>query len=453
MNLNAFKSYDIRGIYPTEINEELAFKVGIALVKFLNAKEVAVGYDMRKSSPSLLKHLLAGITSTGCKVKNVGMCTTPMLNFAVASKKLDGGVMITASHNPKEYNAFKIVTKSALMIHKDSGLLNIKELVEGMGKLNLTKSNYEKNLVSNYNVLPDYVTHIANKFKGVNFSNLNIVCDFSNGVGAISALPVFSKLNINSTYIYDEPNGDFPNHSSDTTNPKNYLDLIKKVKQHKANLGIFFDGDGDRASFVNEQGNIVNADITFCLLVDEYLKNYSNKKVYYDLRFTKQIVDVVNKNSGEAIKLRVGNPFYKEKLIQVGGAMASEFSGHTMFSENYSIDDGLYVSLKLMQVLSEKNKPLSHLLNTYSKYFSTPEINTHLKEDANPNDVINALAKKYSDGKHNDLDGLTVEYNNWWFNLRKSNTEPVVRLRVEADNKDLLNKKKKEILAVINTFV
>lgn len=452
MNLSAFKTYDIRGIYPSEVDEELAYKVGKSLVKYLNAKTLAVGRDMRQSSPSLHKYMLAGITSEGCKVLDIGMCTTPMLNYTVASKGLDGGVMITASHNPKEYNAFKVTKSHALMIHKDSGLLEIKKLVEGIHDFNKSKVKVETTLVNSVSILGEYTDYLTKKFEDVDFSNLKVSVDFSNGVGSISAIPVYENLRISANYLFEEPDGTFPNHGSDTSKHENFQELVKLVKDTKSDIGIFFDGDSDRCSFVDELGNIVNADITFCIMVDHFIDSYEDKRVYYDLRFSKVIVDTVEEHGGKATKLRVGNPFYKEKLIGEGGAMASEFSGHTMFSENFGIDDGLYASLKLLQVLAENGKTLSNLIKKHTVYASSPEINTHLKDGTNPDVVIEELKIKYSDGKQDSLDGLTVEYDNWWFNLRKSNTEPVVRLRLEADTQDVLEEKKAELVKAIEKY-
>jgi len=454
MNLSAFKTYDVRGLYPDEVDEELAFKIGKSSVKYLNAKTIAVGRDMRLSSPSLHKYLLAGITSENCKVLDIGMCTTPMLNFAVASKNLDGGIMISASHNPKEYNAFKIINGDAIQLYGEGGLNKIKLLVK---KLKEFDKNIEPNesKVEVVDVLNNYINHIfsISKVKG----RLNVVVDCGNGVGGISAKAYFDKLQGSGMveFLYLEPDGTFPNHNADPHHLENLTDLQIDVKNTKSDFGAFFDGDADRCYIVDEKGKVVLADILFCILVDYELNNYnySNKTIYNDLRFSKVINDVANKNGTNAVTVRVGNPFYKEALKTRGGSMAGEFSGHIMYSKNYNIDDGLLVMVKVMEVLEHSGKDLSQLVKRYTQYASSKEISIKVPSMQIAKKIMKKIKNKYNDGESKDIDGVYIAYPSWWFNLRKSNTEPVVRLRLEADNQQTLDEKKKDLLKVINSYV
>jgi len=453
-----FKTYDIRGIYPNQINEELAYKVGRGYAQFLknllkkDTLQVVVGRDMRFSSPALQKYLIEGLKKEGCVVYNLGLCTTPLVSFAVCTKKFDGGVMVSASHNPKEYNAFKIIKYPMLQLGLNNGLLDIERNVENMKdvKIPLLENKKEDNIL---NIFADYENHLYNIFKN-NYSNLKVVVDYGNGVGSVSATPIYKKLEINTIDLYANPDGEFPNHPANPHELSNFKQLQQQVKESQADLGIFFDGDADRAVFVDNEGEIINTDLLFCMLCNTELKNtdsinkYGNK-VYYDLRFTKEIYHVIKSNGGDPYMMQVGNPFYKEKLSNNGGLMAAEFSGHIMYNQNYGIDDGLFATLKVLDILSVSKDKISNLIKKYKTKYNTPEINIEVKED--PEMLMNKISTSFADGESINLDGVYIQYKNWWFSLRRSNTEPLLRLRIEADTLELLEEKKEKILQLIQS--
>ena len=434
-DMKAFKSYDIRGLYPEEINEKLAFKVGQAFAHFLKAKDIVVGFDMRESSPSLFEHLTKGMMSQGVNVINIGMVTTPMLSFAVARYNYDGGIMISASHNPGEYNAFKVIGKRGVQLSSETGLNTLKELSQQ------TFDSKNPGVMVKKGVMHDYLNHVSSFSKN---HNLKVVADYGNGVGAISAEPFFKRMGIEVVPMYPEPDGSFPNHPANPHDVENLQDLQKKVVEEKADLGLFFDGDADRVVVVDEKGEIVYADLLLALLAQEELKQHQNEKVYFDLRFSKVVPEIITANHGIPIMMRVGNPFYKEKLIHEGGILAGEFSGHIMFKENYGIDDGLFATIKTMNLL--QNETLSSLVNTMKRYKNTPEINLKVKD---ADESLRKVAAKFQGGESISIDGVHISYKDWWFSLRKSNTEPLVRLRIEADSTELLEEKKAEILEML----
>lgn len=434
--MKPFKAYDVRGTYPDEVNEELAYNVGRAFAVFLNAKKVAVGYDMRESSPALLKSLLEGLTDQGADIANIGMVPTPVLNFAVSHYKFDGGIMISASHNPSNYNAFKLVKYPVLQISSESGMDKIEKLAREK-----KFPDAEKGKITEKSVLNDYVSSIAGKFRGI--KKMKVVADYGNGMGALTAKPVFEKLGIDAVHLYPEPDPKFPHHEANPHDLSNFRDLQEAVKKSNAGMGIFFDGDADRSYIVDEKGEVVLADVLFCLVISHELEKHPGEKVYYDLRFTKAAKEVIEKHGGIPVMMRVGNPFYKEKLVKEGGIAASEFSGHVMFKENNAIDDGLFAALKVIRIAAGSGKTVSELVKPFMKYPSTPEINMKVED---PDKVMEKARRHFSSGKHIELDGVYIQYPEWWFSLRKSRTEPIVRLRVEASSEKLLNEKKKEII-------
>ncbi|MFA5157581.1 MAG: phosphomannomutase/phosphoglucomutase [Patescibacteria group bacterium] len=436
-----FRTYDIRGVYPDEINGQAAFKIGQAFATYIGG-DVVIGCDVRNSSPELFERLAAGVNSVGRKVYDLGICTTPMLNFAVADKKFAGGMMITASHNPGKYNGIKLVGRRAIQFMKDLGISEIKELVFADS---FEKTDGKKNIES-LDILTDYSKHLLKSFSGI--KKMKIIVDCGNGVGAISAKPVFEKLGLDVTWLYPEPDGNYPNHPANPAEEKNLVDLISKIKQiTEAEIGIAFDGDADRAFFIDENGAPVNIGFLLAAIATEELRNHHDEKIYYDLRFSHSVAKTIKNAGGIPIKTKVGNPFYKSKMIKEGGLMGAEMSGHFMYSENYCLDDGLFSALKILYWLSKTGKSLSEFVEPYSRgYFVSGEVNLEVSDTKK---VLEKLKEKYSTGKIEEIDGVTVEYSDWWFNLRASNTEPVVRLNIEANSKVLLAQKKTELVNLI----
>ncbi|HOE74739.1 MAG TPA: phosphomannomutase/phosphoglucomutase [bacterium] len=439
-----FRSYDIRGVYPEAINECLAEKVGFAVVKHLKAKEVVVGRDMRLSSPVLFASLVRGINQAGADVVDIGMVPTPVTYFAVVHLKAKAGIMISASHNPPEYNGFKIVGKKAIQLSKESGIEDIKKIVlEGA-----QKNRGKRGKVKKFDISGAYYNHIL-RFVKPTTRRLKVVIDAGNGMGGDFFKPVFEKLNVDYIPMYFEPDGTYPNHPANPAEYENLTHLIKKVKRVKADLGVAFDGDADRAIFVDENGVLVRPDVYLALLAAQELKNHKNKKVYYDLRFSKVAVEVLRGAGAQVIRTRVGNPYYKQRLIGEGGTMAAELSGHIMFADGFGLDDGLLPVVKLVNFLGNQKKTFSSLVTKLRAGVASPgEINLKVKGSKK---VLEALEKKYGVmGKIDKLDGLTVTAKDWWFNVRASNTEPVIRLTLETKpDEKFMAEKKEEILSEI----
>ena len=442
VNPKIFKAYDIRGKYPEEINEEAARAVGAAFSAFLKGKtkNIVVGRDGRISSPNLFEALVQGIISQGMDVIDIGICTNPMLIFA--TKKIGddvGGIMISASHSPPDINGFKLMGERGVQLAD----IKRKEIDEKAIAGNFSEAP-EKGQIIKKEILREYINYIL-KFTA-NIKNLKVVVDYGNGVGSVSGKQLFPKLNIEYIPLYDEIDGNFPNHAPDPHNLENMKNLCQKVMEEKADLGIFFDGDADRAAIVNEQGEIIPNDLLAILLATEELKKYPGGKIYFDMRFTRAAKEIIKENEGEPIMMRVGNPYYKEKMIFENGTFAAEFSGHIFFKENYGIDDGLLAAIMAMNIICKSGKRLSELISPLKRYFASEEINMLVE---NADKALLSVAQKYKDGKAIDLDGVYIEYPNWWFSLRKSNTEPVVRLRLEADTEELMKEKKEELIELI----
>jgi phosphomannomutase len=440
---SVFKAYDIRGVYPVDLDEETAYLVGRAFVDFLKCRMVIVGRDMRKSSDGLFKELARGIVDQGADVIDLGMCTTPMLSFAVAKFNYDSGIMISASHNPGQYNAFKLIMKNAEQMSVETGINEIFDLC----KENNFKTG-KKGQIIKKEVLTDYEDHVLSFGKNINQGdkNLKVVVDYGNGVGSISGKPIFSKLHIEVIPMYENPDGSFPNHEANPVKYETLKELQMRIIAEKADLGIAFDGDGDRSIILDKKGNIISPDLLLGILAEDKLKAEQGGKVYYDLRFSKAIKETIIANGGEPIMMRVGNPFYKSALIHHGGILAGEFSGHIMYKDNFCIDDGLFAAVKLMDLVSKTGKEVSMLVKPLQKYYQSEEINFEVHDSKI---MLDKIKKKYYDGEISDMDGILVEYDIWWFSIRASNTEPIVRLRLEADTKELLLEKRKELLDFI----
>lgn len=441
MKESIFKAYDVRGIYPTEINEAAAYKVGRAFVKFTFAKTVVVGHDMRPSSLPLKEKLIAGITAEGADVIDIGLCTTPMLNFAVTNYQYDGGIMISASHNPAEYNAFKLVRPYSQQVGADSGMAKIKELSFGIEEeesgavaATLTKD-----------VLSDYLAHLLKYADGI--EGIKVVVDYGNGVGAVSGSPAFARLDIDLVEINKEPDGSFPNHPANPHDVVNFKQLQKKVLAEKADLGIFFDGDADRSILVDEAGRIVPVDLETVLLAKEELAGSPDGKVYYDLRFSKSVPDQITEMGGKPVMLKVGNPVYKKALKEEGGILGAEFSGHIMYPENFFMDDGLFAAIKVMKFLSKSGKKLSNLIDEINKYCDSDEESFEAK---NPDTVYDRIYMAFPEGKRVELDGAYVDLTDGFVSVRQSQSEPqLFRIRVEATTKEGVNERLEKVRGIL----
>lgn len=432
-----FRAYDIRGIYPSELNEEIAQKVGSATARFLDAKTLVVGEDGRTSSPELAKAVIDGITSAGCDVLYIGQCSTPLFYFA--SKNL-GGIMITASHNPPEYNGLKIVDKDGNPIAGDC-FDEIKELMDK----SVEESRNKGKIIEKLEIRDEYVDFLI-KTSGVEAGDIKfkVVVDAGNGMAGAVIKPLFERLKIDYTPLYFDIDGSFPNRPPDPAK-EGALDLLKEtVISEKAGLGIAFDGDADRIAFVDEKGNDVPAQFILALL---WLNEKDKPRVVYDLRFSRAVKDILGERG---FRSKVGHTFISHMMRKVNAEIGGETSGHFYFKEaNYNESSGLAV-LKLLKFLQKSGKSLSELVATFKEYYYSGEISIETSDMSKAEVIIESLQKKYSDGACDKFDGLTIEYKEWWFNLRPSNTEPVLRLVVEAETKELMDEKVDEIKSEIN---
>jgi phosphomannomutase len=435
MNEKIFKTYDVRGVYNEEFDEKDVYKIGRAIVTFLEKEnpKIVLGRDGRESSPVIFDVLKKGILDSGGDVINTGISNTPLLNFAVAKHNFDGGVMVTASHNPPQFNGLKIIREKALQVYGED-LQKIKEIVLREDFQNKEGREEEKSFLN------DYLENIL--FFTGDLEGMKVVIDCGNGVGGVTAVPFFLKLKAETFFLYEEVDGFFPNHLPDPGAPGSLEAVREKIKKEKADVGIVFDGDADRCVLLDERGEVVSADLLLCLLAKDEIND--EEKIYYDLRFSKVVKEKIEKWGGVPVMMRVGNPFYKEMLVKEGGAIGAELSGHIMFQKNFGIDDGLFASVMALNII--KGKKFSELLLPFKKYYQTEEINLKVE---NKKEVLRKVEEYFSDGENIKIDGVYIKYEDWWFNLRESNTEDLVRLRIEAENKELLEKKKEELINVI----
>jgi phosphomannomutase len=449
MKEKIFKAYDVRGIYPEEINEEAAFKIGAALIKFLNKKTVVVGYDMRSSSDKLFTALASGINSMGAKVIDIGLCSTDMVYFAVASYKYDAGIMITASHNPKQYNGMKFVRENAIPIGEESGLKEIKEFVMNDQDIHQKYENIrDPPDITKKQVLEDFKKHVLSFIDKDKIAPIKILADAGNGMAGLTVPEIFKGLNCEVIPMCFELDGNFPDHQPDPLVPENRIKIESRMKKGEADLGIAFDGDADRCFFIDDTGNFVPGDFITALLAEHFLKSAGEGKIIYDVRASWAVRDIVKKNNGTPLLNRVGHAFFKQRMRDEKAIFGGEVSGHYYFKDNFNADTGIVAAVLLIEILSKSNKKLSELVAKFKDYHVSGEINSTVEDkDA----AIEKLKLKYNDGNLFFIDGISVEYDDWHFNVRKSNTEPLLRLNLEAKSEKVMNEKIDEVLAIIRS--
>lgn len=430
-----FKSYDIRGIYPEQLNENTAFEVGRGFVKHTRAKSVVVGHDARLSSLDIFRSLVEGITSQGADVYSIGQVPTECLYFALGNYDFDGGIMITASHNPKEYNGFKMIFK------KNGGIeiLRGKDLfstIEKNGYINMTNGK-----VHEKDTWQEYINYTL-KFLEEETKPFKIVVDASNGVVGKSIQSIKDKLPVSITELNFKPDGNFSNHSPNPLEKGSSDQISELIKKEKADFGIMFDGDADRIFLVDEKGQLISADIVLLLLAKYFLQKNPNAAIAYNAICSKAVPEFIKKWGGVPIRTPVGFVNVREGLVKNNGVMGGELSGHYCFEDYWYMDSGMVTFLILLQIISQENRKVSDLIKELSPYFKSAEINFEIKDKE---EVLERVRQKYSDGRQDYLDGTTVYYDNWWFNLRPSNTEPLLRLTIETATKEMLELKKKEL--------
>ena len=437
-----FRKYDVRGIYPSDINDELAYKIGRALVIEFGTQPIVVGHDHRISSPSLHESIMRGITYQGGDVIDIGFCSSPELyNFNVSNSII--GVMITASHNPADYNGIKVNNYDGKMINYDAGLNRIEKIISGEMDEPTNKGSIKKNSHNS-----NYAEYLR-KFLDVK-RKIKIVVDTGNGVAGPTIEKIFSKIeNVEIIPLFFEPNGRYPNHTANPIEKENLVEISAKIREVKADFGAAFDGDGDRCVFLDERGAPIDPDIFFCIIMDFENMKSPNGKYYFDLWFSRVVKERVRELGCQHEVLPLGAANFRKKMVEEKGIAASEISAHVMFAENYSQDDGFFMLIKGINYYTKSNKTMSALVAPYMTYFND-STNIRLKEQNDS--VFDVIKSKYNDGRIFELDGVTVEYEDWWFNVRKSNTEPLIRLRIEANSKEMLENKKHEIKELLTNL-
>ncbi len=437
------KAYDIRGIYPAEIDVYVSNKVGKAIVALTGAKNVLIGYDMRTSSPALEYAMKYGIISHGADAFIAGLCSTPEFYWLLATGKYDAGVMITASHNPKEYNGFKICRKGAVPVSYETGLSELEKMLvhpvdgKGIGRflsLNLDNAAHYAAFVSQH--IP--LSH-----------GRRVVFDAGNGMGGHTMPSLLQHYPmIDATPLFFQLDGTFPNHEANPIKEENLVVLKKTVLDRKADMGVAFDGDADRGGFVDENGMFVPADLILCLIATDYLAKYPGAPIVYDVRSTKAVGEAIAGAGGVPVVWKGGHSRIKHKMLEVGAPLGGEKSGHFFFREFFSADSPDLAWLNVLRIMEEQKKPLSELVAPYRKYFGGEELNFPVPKD--PEEVIKKVEQTYS-GNAMHLDGLSMDMGDWWLNLRPSNTEPLLRLNIEAKTQELYEEKKTEISRLITS--
>lgn len=442
--MSIFKAYDIRGVYPTEINEDIAYKIGRAFVTFLKVKEVLVARDIRLSSNSLHDAVTRGIMDQGASIIDIGLATTPMYYYGVAKYGYPGGLMITASHNPKQYNGFKMVLKGALPMSNENGILDIKSLVEK----NAFANPKNKGKITNKDILKEYQDHLLSFLNKDSLKKFKVVVDTGNAMAGLVAPGIFEKIKdkVDVVKMFFELDGNFPNHPPNPLDEENISEIKKRVVKEKADLGVVFDGDGDRIFFIDENGEVVSSNFISSLVIEKLLRKSPGKTVLYDLRSSWIIKETIERCGGKAIMSRVGHSFIKLRMREEDAVFASELSAHYYMKDNFFIESSFVMIFKILEILSEKKLSMSEAIKPLKKYFFSGEINfeVHDKDAA-----MKSLTKKYSDGKLSTIDGIRIDFNSWWFNVRASNTEPLLRLNLEAKTEKEMKARIAEITSII----
>ena len=445
---NIFKAYDIRGLVGTQLNKQFAFSTGVAFAKFLEMQRepatVVIGEDMRPSSPELADAFSAGINSQGLDVIRIGLASTDMLYFASGKLGLPGA-MFTASHNPAEYNGIKLCLSSAKPIGNESGLL----LIEKFVREGVPVSNRPMGKESDRQMLTEYVDYLLTLVDLSEIRNLKIVIDAGNGMAGHTAPAVFAKLKAEVIPMYFELDGTFPNHEANPIDEANLKDLKKQVKKMGADIGLAFDGDADRCFLVDETGNAVNPSLLTALIAERELKKQPGASIIYNLISSKAVKEVITENGGKPLRSRVGHSYIKAMMGESGAIFGGEHSGHFYFAQFWRADSGMLAALHAIAALGTSDKTLSELLKPYARYISSGEINSKVQDPAQKVSQIKAM---YADRYQSDeLDGLTITSDTWWFNVRASNTEPLLRLNVEADSPAKMAEIRDELLKVIRS--
>ncbi|HEX2426140.1 MAG TPA: phosphomannomutase/phosphoglucomutase [Actinomycetota bacterium] len=435
-----FKAYDVRGVVPGELNEDVARRIGAAFARWADAPTVAIGRDARLSSPALAAAFADGATSQGVDVVDIGLASTDLLYFASGSLDVPA-TMLTASHNPPNYNGLKFCLSGARPVGQDTGLADIRGLTEQ----DLPPRD-SRGSVQTRDLLDAYVEHVLSFVDVDRMAPLTVVADTANGMGGLVVPAVMSRLPVRLIHLFPELDGTFPNHPADPIQPANQRDVKRAVLDNRADVGLAFDGDADRVFLVDEQAEGVSGSDVTALVAKAMLQRYPGAKIVHNLICSWAVPEVVRENGGEPIRTRVGHSFIKQVMAETGAVFGGEHSGHYYFRENYRADSGLIAAIVVLDQLSAAGQPLSELLRPLRRYFDSGEINSEVDDQTA---TIERISRAYASARQDRTDGLTVEFDDWWFNVRPSNTEPLLRLNVEARTPEMLEEETHEVLALI----
>ena len=435
-----FKAYDIRGIVPDQLDTDIARRIGAAFARFAGAPTVLVARDMRPSGVDLTAAFVEGATDQGVDVVTLGLASTDLVYFA--SGKLDApAAMFTASHNPAQYNGIKLCLSGARPVGEDTGLQEIK----AMAAEDLPPSA-DKGEVTERGLIDEYAVHVRSFVDTAALRPLKVVADTANGMGGLVVPRVFAGLPFELEILFPELDGTFPNHPADPIQPENLKDLQARVLETGADVGLAFDGDADRVFLVDEKAQAMPGSTTTAMLAKSILAKNPGSKIIYNLICSKAVPEVIRENGGEPIRSRVGHSFIKATMADTGAAFGGEHSAHYYFLENYRADSGLIAALLMLELLSQSGEPLSQARTPFERYSGSGEINSRVDD---PSAVIERVAAAYKDADQDRLDGLTVDFGDWWFNLRPSNTEPLLRLNLEARTDAECDQHTNEVLELI----
>jgi phosphomannomutase len=442
-----FKAYDVRGIYPTDLDEEGAYAIGRAYVEQFEPRRIAVGHDMRVTAPAIAAATIEGAADAGTEVLDIGLIGTEMLYFAVGSEGLEGGIMVTASHNPKEWIGMKIVRRGALPVGGESGLLDVRdramrgyERSEGAGAATRR--------VQKHDVWPGFVERVLGFVEVGAIRPLRVVIDAANGMAGAMLPPVLERLPIDAAQYYFEPDGTFPHHEPNPLLPENREFIVGKTLEERADLGVAFDGDADRCFFVDDTGEFVPGDFVTALLAESILEKHPGEKVIYDIRASWAVPETIRRAGGVPVPSRVGHAYIKHLMRKEDAIFAGEVSGHYYFRDFSQADSGVVPFLLVLELVSRKGRKLSEILRPYrERYFITGELNTPVADVALK---LQELKERYGrEGRVSHLDGISIDADDWHMNVRPSNTEPLLRLNLEARTEELMETKRDEVLALI----
>jgi phosphomannomutase len=442
VNPSIFKAYDIRGIYPTDLNEDVAYAIGRAFVTFLDAKEVIVGHDMRLSGPAIFDAVTRGITDQGADVLNFGLVSTDQYYYACARLNI-AGMMVTASHNPKDYNGFKMVRQMPYLLSGNEGIQDLRQLVEKGEFPTATR----KGEIKPQSFKEDFVQKVLSLIDVQGLKPLKVIADTGNGTVGPILQEVYKHLPVELVGMYLDPDGSLPNHGLDPLKEENRAELQRRVVEEGADLGVAFDGDGDRFFAIDDRGQFISGDFLTAIMGSYLLEKYPGAKILYDVRASWAVVDLIEAAGGVPMMERVGHAFIKDRMAREDAVFAGEVTGHYYFRDFFFADSGIVPSLYLLEMLSKRGLKMSEILRPLEeKYFISGEINSTVHD---PQAKMEELKQVYSDATITTMDGVSIDYPTWHFNVRPSNTEPLLRLNLEAQTREEMERRRDEVVEII----